>query len=69
MEPRSPALQADALLFELSLEAPPGTKPLIRWSQVATQSFEDRGLLCPPLPGNAVKLLFSTSPKTLVFEI
>ena len=33
--------------------------------KVRTHSFEGISLLCPPLPGKAVKLFFSTSPKTL----
>ena len=33
--------------------------------QVGTLGLEGISLLCPPLPGKAVKLSFSTSPKTL----
>ena len=33
-------------------------------AQVGTQSFWGMSPLCPPLPGKAVKLIFSTSPKT-----
>ena len=37
--------------------------------QVWTHSFEGISLLCPPLPGKAIKLFFSTSPKTLSLKI
>ena len=30
--------------------------------QVGTHGFEGMGLLCPPLPGKAIKLLFLTLP-------
>ena len=33
--------------------------------QVGTHSFEGISPLWPPLPGKAIKLFFSTSPKTL----
>ena len=33
--------------------------------QVGIHSFEGINPLCPPLPGKAIKLFFSTSPKTL----
>ena len=33
--------------------------------QVGTHGFEGMSLLCPPLPGEAIQLFFSTSPKTL----
>ena len=33
--------------------------------QIRTYSFEGIGPLWPPLPGKAIKLFFSTSPKTL----
>ena len=33
--------------------------------QVRTHSSEGTGPLWPPLPGKAIKLFFSTSPKTL----
>jgi len=36
---------------------------------VETFGFEVMTLLCPPLPGKAMKLFFSPSPKTLVFNI
>ena len=38
---------------------------LTKSPQVGTHSFEDMSLLCPPLPGKAIKLFFSTSPQTL----
>ena len=37
--------------------------------QVGTHDFEGRSLLCSPLPGKTIELFFSTSPKTLVYEI
>ena len=33
--------------------------------QVGTHGFDSMSLLCPPLPGKAIKLFFSTSPKTV----
>ena len=33
---------------------------------LGTQNFEGHELLCPPLPGKAINLAFSTSPKTLL---
>ena len=41
------------------------TKTSHRPLQGATHSFEGTSPLCPPLPGKAIKLFFSTSPKTL----
>ena len=38
-------------------------------SQVGIHDFEGMSLLFSPLPGKAIKLSFSTSPKTLVSEI
>ena len=33
--------------------------------RIGTHSFKGRNLLCPPLPGKAIKLFVSTSSKTL----
>ena len=40
-------------------------KLLSKPSQVRTQFFRARSLLCSPLPGKAIKLFFTASPKTL----
>ena len=39
------------------------TSPYV--SKVGTDGFEGISPLCPPLPGKAIKLSFSTSPRTL----
>ena len=63
IEPRSPALQTDALPSE-----PPGkpiallTKSSLGWD---TQFLRAWSALLSPLPGKAIKLFFSTSLKTL----
>ena len=39
------------------------TSPYV--SKVGTDGFEGISPVCPPLPGKAIKLSFSTSPRTL----
>ena len=61
------------LTFSFCQQSHPWTiaiKLFIRSSQVGIHSFLVGGsLLCPPLPGRAIKPSFSASPKTLVSKI